>query len=78
MALNEGCRVVCIDETVGRRIAKLNGLMLTGTIGILLRAKKEGLLFSMKDAIQRMISKGAWLSERVIEFALYHAGEKGL
>lgn len=52
--------------------------MLTGTIGILLRAKKEGLSFSMKDAIQRMISNGVWLSERVIDFALYHAGEKGL
>ena len=76
MALNEGCRIVCIDETVGRRIAKLNGLMLTGTVGILLRAKKEGLSFSMKDAIQRMISKGVWLGEGVIDFALYHAGEK--
>ncbi len=67
-----------IDETVGRRIAKLNGLMLTGTIGILLRAKKEGLSFSMKDATQRMISKGVWLGGGVIDFALYHAGEKGL
>ncbi len=76
MALNEKCQVVCIDETVGRRIAKLNGVKLTGTIGILLRAKKEGLSFSMKDAIQRMISKGVWLSSSVINFALYHAGEK--
>ena len=32
---------------------------------------------SMKDAIQRMTSKGVWLSEGVIDFALYHAGEKG-
>lgn len=78
MALNEGCQVVCIDETVGRRIAKLNGLMLTGTVGILLRAKKEGFSFSMKDVTQRMISQGVWLSERVIDFALYNAGEKRL
>lgn len=76
MALDEGCQVVCIDETVGRRIAKLNGLMLTGTVGILLRAKKEGLSFSMKDVIQRMTSKGVWLSEGVIDFALSQAGEK--
>ena len=78
MASNEGCHIVCIDETVGRRIAKLNGLMLTGTIGILLRAKKEGLSFSMKDAIRRMSSKGVWLGADVIDFALYHAGEKEL
>ncbi len=78
MASNEGCHIVCIDETVGRRIAKLNGWMLTGTIGILLRAKKEGLSFSMKDAIRRMSSKGVWLGAGVIDFTLYHAGEKGL
>ena len=52
--------------------------MLTGTIGILLRAKKEGLSFSMKDAIRRMSSKGVWLGAGVIDFALYHAGEKEL
>lgn len=42
-----------------------------------INSKKEGLSFSMKDAIQRMTSKGVWLSEGVIDFALYHAGEKG-
>jgi predicted nucleic acid-binding protein len=32
-ALNESITLVCIDETVGRRIARLNGLALTGSIG---------------------------------------------
>ena len=42
LALNESIQTVCIDETVGRRIARLSGLTLTGSIGILLRAKQEG------------------------------------
>lgn len=67
--------VVCIDEAVGRRVARLNSLKLTGSTGILIRAKKEGLPIVMKDAIQRMKSHGIWLSEGVISFALEQSGE---
>ncbi len=75
LALNENIRTVCIDETVGRRIAKLSGLSVTGSIGILLRAKKEGMELSLHDAIRNMKEKGIWLSEKVINFALREAGE---
>ena len=54
LALNENIRTVCIDEAVGRRIARLNGLCLTGSIGVLLRAKHNGIDFSMPEAIDRM------------------------
>lgn len=43
LALNEGIKTVCIDEAVGRRVARLNDLSLTGSLGILMRAKKEGI-----------------------------------
>jgi len=75
LALQSEISTVCIDETVGRRVAKLNGLRLTGSIGILIRAKKEGFPIVMKDAIQRMKSHGIWLSEGVIAFALSQVGE---
>ena len=70
LALNENIRTVCIDETVGRRIARLNDLYLTGSIGVLLRAKRKGLDFSMREAINRMQSNGIYLSKKVIDFAL--------
>jgi len=75
LAINEKIPTVCIDETVGRRFAKLNGLLLTGSIGILLRAKKEGYPFSMQEAIERMKNRGIRLSEKVVSFALDQAGE---
>lgn len=34
LALDKGIQTVCIDETVGRKIARLNNLTLTGSIGI--------------------------------------------
>jgi predicted nucleic acid-binding protein len=70
LALNNNIQTVCIDETVGRRIARLNNLSLTGSIGILIRADKEGYLFSMRDAIKNMQTRGIWLSDSVIKFAL--------
>lgn len=72
LALDEGIRTVCIDEVVGRRVARLNGLDLTGSIGVLIRARKMGNPFSMRKAIERMRENGVWLSEKVVRIALSH------
>jgi len=70
LALDENIHTVCIDESMGRRIARLNGLKLTGSIGVLIRAKQDGFDFSMCDAINRMQSQGIYLSQKVVDFAL--------
>jgi predicted nucleic acid-binding protein len=75
LALNKNISTVCIDEAVGRRIARLSGLAVTGSIGILLRAKKEGYPLSVKTAIEKMLNHNIRLSQRVIDFALKEAGE---
>lgn len=75
VALDQRVRTVCIDESAGRRMARLHGLTVTGSIGILLRAKEQGLDFSMQEAIDRMRIRGIWLSDRVVNFALASAGE---
>jgi predicted nucleic acid-binding protein len=69
-ALNDNLDLVCIDEVVGRRIARLSGLRLTDSIGILLKAKQLGFTLSIPDALAAMRKRGIWLSERVIRFAL--------
>jgi len=40
-ALDENIDTVCIDEALGRRIARLNGLKLTGSTGILDPGKEK-------------------------------------
>ena len=75
LAINENIQTVCIDEIVGRRIARLSGLSVTGSIGILLRAKREGYPLSMQQAIQKMLNRGIRLSTTVINFALEQSGE---
>ena len=75
LALQEGIALVAIDESVGRRFGRLSGLSLTGSLGILLKAKKLGYPILMKDAIQRMRQRGIWLGDKVVDFALQEAGE---
>ena len=75
LALEEDIQTVCIDEAMGRRIARLNGLKLTGSIGVLIRARKNGFDFSMREAINRMQTHGIYLSQKVVDFALNQVNE---
>ena len=75
LALNEQVPTVAIDEAVGRRFAKLSGLRVTGSVGILLRARREGVPFSMRAALEKMRDRGVWLGQRVVDYALAQAGE---
>lgn len=69
-AMNMGLPLVCIDETAGRRVARLCGLSLTGSVGVLLKARQQGYPLSIPDCLQRMRAQGIWLSDRVVQFAL--------
>ncbi|MGB7518663.1 MAG: DUF3368 domain-containing protein [Spirulinaceae cyanobacterium] len=70
LAMNENIQTVCIDEAAGRRIARLSGLSVTGSIGILLRAEREAYPVSIPQAITQMLNQGIRLSQTVIDFAL--------
>ena len=69
-AIQEGIELVCIDEVAGRRIARLSKLSLTGSVGILLKAKSMGYQLSIPEALNRMRARGIWLSKSVVRFAL--------
>lgn len=74
-ALERNIPLVCIDETVGRRMARLSGLSLTGSLGILIKAKRQGFPVVIAVAAQRMRDQGIWLSAQVLASALAAAGE---
>jgi predicted nucleic acid-binding protein len=62
-AFNLDIKTVCIDEVVGRRIARLCGLQLTGSLGIIIRAILSGQDLDLFEAIQKMRNQGIWISE---------------
>ena len=61
---------VAIDEKLGRRIARLHELKVTGSLGILLKAAKAGLVPSFEACFERMHDHGIWISRDLQELAL--------
>ncbi|MEW6681001.1 MAG: DUF3368 domain-containing protein, partial [bacterium] len=54
LAKEKGIKQVLIDEKIARLQAKVLGLEVIGTLGLLLKAKKKGLLSSIKPSISQM------------------------
>ena len=61
----------------GRIIAQSNNLPITGTLGILLKAKKNGLVSSVKPLIDKLRSEhNFWIRDDMYQKVLYIAREK--
>ena len=75
LAITERIHRVCIDETAGRRMARLCGLDVTGSLGVLIRAKREGYITSVKSAIGRMEKRGIWIGVELKHLTLCESGE---
>lgn len=67
-ALDLGLGLVCIDEKMGRRVARLHGLAVTGSVGILVKAKQHGFPLNTKEALNRLHRHGIWLGKDVESF----------
>lgn len=60
LALEVNTEWILLDEREGRRVAKSLGLRVTGVVGILLRAWREGKLPSLKGAIEELREKAGF------------------
>jgi predicted nucleic acid-binding protein len=70
-----GIPLVAIDEKAGRRIARLHGLVVTGSLGILIKARKQGQIGELSACVHRMNEKGIWISDTLVRQALTAVGE---
>ena len=76
LAKEKGIKQVLIDEKVARLQAKVFGLDVIGTLGLLLKAKKEGLLGSIRPLICKLIDNGIWIKDEIVEGIIKEAGEE--
>jgi len=74
-AVERGITSVVLDDLDARRRAITLGLKPIGTVGLLLAAKRKGLIRSLKEELDKLVSKGFRISDQLWERALREAGE---
>ena len=68
--------LLIMDDNAAKKTAKFLGFTVTGTMGVLLRAKREGLITEVKPLPERLIEDGLFVSPTVQNYVLKQAGEK--
>ncbi len=66
---------VIIDEKIGRNMAEYLGLHVTGTLGVLLKAKQQGLIPSFVQNVNAMQNQGIYFHEALIQKLAKTVGE---
>ncbi|MCB2261395.1 MAG: DUF3368 domain-containing protein [Candidatus Thiosymbion ectosymbiont of Robbea hypermnestra] len=67
--------VLLLDDSQARKVAKRLNLRIIGTIGLLLRAKRMGLIGEIRPCIERLQSSGIYIRQELINAVLAEAGE---
>ena len=76
LALETQSQIILLDEHEGRAKARALGLRPIGVLGILLRAKKDGRIDSLKKTIESLQSEvGFFIAKDLIHDILKRAGE---
>jgi len=77
LAVERHPEVIFPDESEARRVANVYGLRRTGVIGILIRAKLEGKVISLREELDKLRSEaGFWIGDEIYWHALKAAAEE--
>ena len=64
-----------IDDKRGRKVAKINQIKTVGSLGVLLQAKRMGLIPRVAPLIEQIVASSVFMSEILIQTVLELAGE---
>ena len=76
LAQETNADLLIMDDNAAKKTAKFLGFPVTGTMGILLRAKREGLINEVKPLLEGLIEDGLFVSSTVYNYVLEQTGEK--
>lgn len=67
--------VVIIDDANAKKHAKYLQLPVTGTLGVLIKAKQLGYVDELKPILHCMIENGIYISQNLVDLCLAQVGE---
>jgi len=72
--VEDGSRAV-VDDLEARRCAQALGISVIGTLGVVLRAKRKGLIPAARPTLTRLREVGLYVADDLVDRALGHLGE---
>jgi len=75
LAMEKSANLCICDDLLARKYAKRFDLNVTGTLGVLIAAKKKNYINSVKPLLDKLVSIGMYVSEELYNTALSLAGE---
>lgn len=76
LALEKSENIIILDDWKARKLAERLGLSVTGTLGVIIKAKNIGLIPSIKPYLEKIRETNFRISEELEQFALKEANEK--
>jgi uncharacterized protein len=76
LAQTSNAQLIILDDKSARNAARDRGLVVVGTLGVLLAAKQLGLLPSIREKLQALMAQGRRISPALRDQALRAAGEE--
>jgi predicted nucleic acid-binding protein len=67
--------VAVIDDMAGRKCANSVGTPVIGTLGIVLRARRQGVITAARPVLEDLVAGGMYLSREVLDRSLALVGE---
>ncbi len=67
--------LVILDDLSARKTAKFLGLTVTGSIGVLIKAKNQGIISEVKPLLDEIIKNGFFVSNKIYDDILRLSGE---
>lgn len=66
---------VVLDDLQARKCSQILNIPLIGSVGLLVKAKREGLIDRVKPAFDRLVAAGLYIDPKVINSVLTSVGE---
>ena len=76
LAQEQKADLLIIDDNAAKKTAKYLGLRVTGTLGVLVKAKKKGLIEKIAPLLLEMKQNGFYIDAALENIVLEQAGEK--